>query len=127
VRTILSRHNTVPSPGLIRLAWTHGTGARADPVTARNIRGRLEPPSRGSGSRLAVAAGAVHLTASNLFINNSVVQSGSCSNLRSSQQSSPGARMELLTAFEGAVASTAEIIKATPTGQMDAPTPCPEW
>jgi uncharacterized protein (TIGR03086 family) len=34
--------------------------------------------------------------------------------------------MELLTAFEGAVASTAEIIKAAP-GQMDAPTPCADW
>jgi uncharacterized protein (TIGR03086 family) len=34
--------------------------------------------------------------------------------------------MELLTAFEGAVASTAEIIEATP-GQMDAPTPCADW
>src|SRR5246500_5960388 len=35
--------------------------------------------------------------------------------------------MELLTAFEGAVASTAEIVKATQAGQMDAPTPCAEW
>ncbi len=35
--------------------------------------------------------------------------------------------MELFTAFEGAVASTAEIVKATPASQMDAPTPCPEW
>jgi uncharacterized protein (TIGR03086 family) len=35
--------------------------------------------------------------------------------------------MELLTAFEGAVASTAEIVKATPAGQLDAPTPCSEW
>ena len=35
--------------------------------------------------------------------------------------------MELLTAFEGAVASTAEIVKATPEGQMGAPTPCTDW
>ncbi len=35
--------------------------------------------------------------------------------------------MELLTAFEGAVASTAEIVKAVPADQMDAPTPCAEW
>ena len=35
--------------------------------------------------------------------------------------------MELLTAFEGAVTSTAEIVKATQAGQMDAPTPCAEW
>jgi uncharacterized protein (TIGR03086 family) len=35
--------------------------------------------------------------------------------------------MELLTAFEGAVASTAEIVKATPASQMDAPTPCTDW
>jgi uncharacterized protein (TIGR03086 family) len=35
--------------------------------------------------------------------------------------------MELFPAFEQAVASTAEIVKATPAGQMDAPTPCVEW
>jgi uncharacterized protein (TIGR03086 family) len=35
--------------------------------------------------------------------------------------------MELLTAFEGAVASTAEIVKSTPADQMDGPTPCAEW
>jgi uncharacterized protein (TIGR03086 family) len=35
--------------------------------------------------------------------------------------------MELLTAFEGAVASTAEIVKATTASQLDAPTPCTEW
>ena len=35
--------------------------------------------------------------------------------------------MELLTAFEGAVASTAEIVKSTPAGEMGAPTPCTEW
>jgi len=35
--------------------------------------------------------------------------------------------MELLTAFEGAVASTAEVVKATPASQLDAPTPCTEW
>lgn len=35
--------------------------------------------------------------------------------------------MELLTAFEGAVASTAEIVKATPASQLDAATPCTEW
>src|SRR5215469_2255085 len=35
--------------------------------------------------------------------------------------------MELLTAFEGAVASTAEIVKATPAGQLDVPTPCTQW
>lgn len=35
--------------------------------------------------------------------------------------------MELLPAFEHAVASTAEIVNATPAGRMDAPTPCTEW
>ena len=35
--------------------------------------------------------------------------------------------MELLTSFEGAVASTTEIVKRTPARQMDAPTPCAEW
>jgi uncharacterized protein (TIGR03086 family) len=35
--------------------------------------------------------------------------------------------MELLTAFEGAVASTAEIVKSVPAGPLDAPTPCAEW
>jgi hypothetical protein len=35
--------------------------------------------------------------------------------------------MELLTAFEGAVASTAEIVKSAPPGQLDGPTPCAEW
>ena len=35
--------------------------------------------------------------------------------------------MELLTAFEGAVASTAEIVKSTPVGEMGEPTPCAEW
>jgi uncharacterized protein (TIGR03086 family) len=35
--------------------------------------------------------------------------------------------MELHAAFEGAVASTAEIVKATPADQMSAPTPCTEW
>ena len=35
--------------------------------------------------------------------------------------------MELLTAFKGAVASTAEIVKSTPAGQLDGPTPCAEW
>jgi uncharacterized protein (TIGR03086 family) len=35
--------------------------------------------------------------------------------------------MELLTAFEGAVASTTEIVKSTPAGQLDRPTPCAEW
>src|ERR1700756_4160931 len=34
--------------------------------------------------------------------------------------------MELFTAFEGSVASTAEIVKAAPS-QLDAPTPCAEW
>jgi uncharacterized protein (TIGR03086 family) len=38
-----------------------------------------------------------------------------------------GAMMELLAAFEGAVASTAEIVKATPAGRLNAPTPCAEW
>jgi uncharacterized protein (TIGR03086 family) len=38
-----------------------------------------------------------------------------------------GIIMELLTAFEGTVASTAEIVKATPVDQLDAPTPCAEW
>ncbi len=35
--------------------------------------------------------------------------------------------MELLPAFECAVASTAEIVKATPADMLDAPTPCTEW
>jgi uncharacterized protein (TIGR03086 family) len=35
--------------------------------------------------------------------------------------------MELFPAFEQAVASTAEIVKATPAGRMGAPTPCTEW
>ncbi|HZR53654.1 MAG TPA: TIGR03086 family metal-binding protein [Streptosporangiaceae bacterium] len=35
--------------------------------------------------------------------------------------------MDLFPAFEHAVASTAEIVKATPAGQLDAPTPCTEW
>ena len=35
--------------------------------------------------------------------------------------------MDLFPAFEHAVASTAEIVKATPTGKLEAPTPCPEW
>jgi uncharacterized protein (TIGR03086 family) len=35
--------------------------------------------------------------------------------------------MELFPAFEHAVASTAKIVKGTPAGQMDAPTPCTEW
>ena len=35
--------------------------------------------------------------------------------------------MELFPAFERAVASTAEIVKATPAGRLDAPTPCTEW
>jgi uncharacterized protein (TIGR03086 family) len=35
--------------------------------------------------------------------------------------------MDLFPAFERAVASTAEIAKATPGGRLDAPTPCTEW
>lgn len=35
--------------------------------------------------------------------------------------------MELLAAFEGAVASTAGVVKSIPADQMDAPTPCTEW
>ena len=35
--------------------------------------------------------------------------------------------MDLFPAFEHAVASTAEIVKAVPAGQLDAPTPCTEW
>jgi hypothetical protein len=35
--------------------------------------------------------------------------------------------MESFAAFEQAVASTAEIVKGVPTGQMTAPTPCTEW
>jgi uncharacterized protein (TIGR03086 family) len=35
--------------------------------------------------------------------------------------------MELFTAFERAIASTAEIVRATPASQMGAPTPCTEW
>ena len=35
--------------------------------------------------------------------------------------------MELFPAFERAVASTAEIVKATPAGRMDSSTPCAEW
>ncbi|HYK32894.1 MAG TPA: TIGR03086 family metal-binding protein [Streptosporangiaceae bacterium] len=35
--------------------------------------------------------------------------------------------MDLLAAFEGAVRSTAEVVKATPADLMDAPTPCTDW
>lgn len=35
--------------------------------------------------------------------------------------------MDLFTAFEGAVASTAEIVKGTPDSQAGAPTPCVDW
>jgi len=35
--------------------------------------------------------------------------------------------VDLLTAFEGAVASTAEIVKGTPDSQAGAPTPCADW
>jgi uncharacterized protein (TIGR03086 family) len=35
--------------------------------------------------------------------------------------------MDLLPAFERAVTSTAEIVKATPAAKLDAPTPCTEW
>jgi uncharacterized protein (TIGR03086 family) len=35
--------------------------------------------------------------------------------------------MDLFPAFERAVTSTAEIVKAVPGGQLDAPTPCTEW
>jgi len=35
--------------------------------------------------------------------------------------------MDLFPAFERAVASTAEIVKATSAGQLDASTPCAEW
>jgi uncharacterized protein (TIGR03086 family) len=35
--------------------------------------------------------------------------------------------MELFTAFDRAVASTADVVKATPAVQMSAPTPCTEW
>jgi uncharacterized protein (TIGR03086 family) len=35
--------------------------------------------------------------------------------------------MDLFPAFERAVASTAEIVKATPADKLDAPTPCTEW
>ena len=35
--------------------------------------------------------------------------------------------MELFTAFDRAVASTADVVKATDAGQMSAPTPCTEW
>jgi len=35
--------------------------------------------------------------------------------------------MDLLAAFEGAVNSTAEIVKATPASHMATPTPCTEW
>jgi uncharacterized protein (TIGR03086 family) len=35
--------------------------------------------------------------------------------------------MDMFPAFEHAVASTDEIVKAVPVGQLDAPTPCTEW
>src|SRR2546429_10026289 len=35
--------------------------------------------------------------------------------------------MELFTAFDRAVASTADVVKATPAGQMSARTPCTDW
>src|SRR6266702_7175112 len=38
-----------------------------------------------------------------------------------------GTTMELFTAFDRAVASTADVVKATPAGQMSAHTPCTEW
>ena len=35
--------------------------------------------------------------------------------------------MELFTALDGAVASTARIVNSTPADSLDAPTPCTEW
>jgi uncharacterized protein (TIGR03086 family) len=35
--------------------------------------------------------------------------------------------MEPFTAFDRAVVSTADVVKATPASQMSAPTPCTEW
>ena len=35
--------------------------------------------------------------------------------------------MELFTAFDRAIASTADVVKATPAGLMSARTPCTEW
>jgi uncharacterized protein (TIGR03086 family) len=35
--------------------------------------------------------------------------------------------VDLFPAFEQAVASTAEVVKATPAARLDAPTPCTEW
>jgi len=35
--------------------------------------------------------------------------------------------MELFTAFDRAVASTADVVKATDVGQLGVPTPCAEW
>jgi uncharacterized protein (TIGR03086 family) len=35
--------------------------------------------------------------------------------------------MDLFPAFERAVTSTADIVKATPAGQLGAPTPCTDW
>jgi uncharacterized protein (TIGR03086 family) len=35
--------------------------------------------------------------------------------------------MDLFPAFERAVTSTGDIVKAVPAGQLDAPTPCTEW
>jgi uncharacterized protein (TIGR03086 family) len=63
-----------------------------------------------------------------LFTNISVAQSGCCSSVPSKAVIFPeGAMMELFTAFERAVDSTAEIVKATPADQLGAPTPCTEW
>jgi hypothetical protein len=56
-----------------------------------------------------------------------IVQLKSCSSLRFRQANfRGGVTMELFAALEGAVASTAEIVK-TAQGQLDAPTPCAEW
>jgi hypothetical protein len=35
--------------------------------------------------------------------------------------------MELFTAFDRAVASTTDVVKATDPGQLGVPTPCAEW
>jgi hypothetical protein len=67
-----------------------------------------------------------HLITTIYLLNYSVVKQDGCSNVSSRQVTFLGDTMELFVAFEGAVVSTTQIVKATP-GQMDAPTPCAEW
>src|SRR5438034_3999326 len=75
------------------------------------------------------ARGRSYLSTTILFAKHYVAQLNSCSSVRCQAAMCPGkaTMMELLPAFECAVASTAEIVKATPADMLDAPTPCTEW